>query len=381
MKIYLEQLATEALGIPKGMMEATDFVWNKMMDIWAADMERQGYVDKELGEGDDQTVIVPGPIKIGDEEWDAVEIEWDAQTLKKGSPKIDPIYGGAGFAFQSNLSQNFKRIEGSNNNIIPLRMTIVANMFNTWEDVYDFVNGPLEKEIYVTLAHELKHAFDHRKSVKSTSPKKGVKVQSRGRYEIAANPLGIIRPLDSLNYKVYYSHFIENHVRPTQFLAQLQKDKVTKKEFVKVLQNSDIYSTLQDIKNFSYDELYNSIKTDQSAIGKISKYLVDKGADLDEYSDDELVDELLKLNFERTIEAMRERYIDQAAGYSFSEYSKFLSGTLDKDKNDAMEAVLADISRFGDNYKAFYKYEIKKMNILANKAIRKLAKVYDYLPS
>jgi hypothetical protein len=389
MKIYLEQLATEALGIPDGMMEATDLVWNKMMNIWAGEVEkRMSYGYRMMDRGSTQTIIVPGPIKIGDEEWDAVEIDWDVKTLRQGSPKIDPMSGGGGFSFQSNLSQNFKRIEGANNNIIPLRMTIIANTFNTWEDIYDFVNGPLEKEIYTTLAHELKHAFDHRKGVKSSSSKKGIKAQSRGRYEIAAQPLGIIRPLDSLNYKIYYSHFLENLVRPVQFLAQLQKDKVTKKGFVKALQNSDIYATLQDIKNFSYDELYNNIKTDQYAISKISQYLISKGADIDEYSDDELVNELLNLNFERTIEAMKERYINQAVEDAFERASFFagmdglnVGGFINQDKQEAMESVVNDIDRFGDNFEAFYKYEIKKMNILASKSIRKLAKVYDYLPA
>jgi len=267
-------------------------------------------------------------------------------------------------------------------------MTVIANDYNTWEDIYDFVNGPLEKEIYITLAHELKHAFDHRKGIKSSSSKKGIKAQSRGRYEIAAQPLGIIRPLDSFNYKIYYSHFLENLVRPVQFLAQLQKDKVTKKGFVKALQNSDIYSTLQDIKNFSYDELYNSIKSDQYAISKISQYLINKGADIDEYSDDELVNELLNLNFERTIEAMKERYINQAVEDAFERASFFagmdglnVGGFMNQDKQEAMESVVNDIDRFGDNFEAFYKYEIKKMNILASKSIRKLAKVYDYLPA
>jgi hypothetical protein len=349
-----------------------------MMDVWAADMERRDYVNDEIGKGDEKELIIPGPIRIGDEKWDAAEVTWNVKTVVANSPRIDPQYMGAGFKFQAELSKaNFKRIEGTPNNIIPLFFSVLVNEYNTWEDVYDFVDSDIKSEIYPVLAHELKHAFDHRKQ-----GKKGIKAQSRGRYETVANAVGI-QSLYDFNYKVYYTHFLENLVRPSEFLAQLENEKVTKKEFLSTLRNNRIYTKLQSIQNYSYDELINNIINDPSAISFISRRISDDGGDVDQYSKIELAKEVLKLNYEEVIEIMREKYINQAIGNSFREYSAFLNDTLsdiNKEKNDAMEEVLADISRFGDNYEAFYKYEIKKMNILAGKTIRKLARIYDYLP-
>ena len=389
MRIYLEQLAVEALGIPEGMMEATDYVWDKMMKIWADDMDpaKRRYGIEQLFGGGVKEVVIPGPIKIGDEEWDKVTVEWNVKTLRSGSPKIDPMYGGAGFGFQSNLASNFKRIEGAPSNIIPLQMIIVANETNTWEDIYDAVNGPLEKEVYKTLAHELKHAFDHRKDTESTSPKKGIKAQSRGRYSLSSNQLGI-KSIDSFNYKVYYTHFIENLVRPVELLAKFRKDNVTKKDFYNALKQSDAYKMIKDIEDFSYEKLVESIKQDPVAISAITRRLIGQGKDPDAFTEDDLVQEVLQLNFENSIEAMKDMYIDMAVEGGFERSAFFMgldgldvSNYINQDKQEAMEDVVNDIGRFGNNYEAFYKYEIKKMKILANKTFRKLAKIYDYLPA
>jgi hypothetical protein len=49
MRIYLEQLANEALGIPNGILEMADVVYEEMMNEWAADMKREGYRNISLG--------------------------------------------------------------------------------------------------------------------------------------------------------------------------------------------------------------------------------------------------------------------------------------------------------------------------------------------
>jgi len=379
MRIYLEQLANEALGIPDGILEMADVVYEEMMNEWAMDMEKNKYkYPQMLGKGSDTSFILRGPYTIKDETWDDIEVVIDIQTfVKQGNsiviPRYDPIFAGAGFSFQSSIDNNFKRLKTTPSNKIPLTIRLIFNEDNTWEDAYDFANTKLEDKIKETLAHELKHAFDSRK-------KSEQKFTSRSRYDVATQQTPI-QSLNSFNYKVYYTHYVENLVRPVEFAKYLQNKKVTKQEFLQKLKDSDVYKILDEIRSYSYDELVQSIIKDRNAMQFAAQMVGNSGGDIDMLDETQLAEIVLKINYNQVIEAQKDNYL-QAASDSFNEYSKFLSGNYGdegSDKAKAVKDVVADLDRFGKNYKAFYKYEIKKMNMLAEKTLRKLAKLYAYI--
>lgn len=374
MRICLEQLANEALGIPSGILEIADVVYEEMMNEWASDMKNKYKYPNRLGKGSSTTFNLQGPYTIKDETWDNIEIVIDIQTFTKSdNSRYDPLFAGAGFNFQSSLDKNFKRFEAIRSNTIPLTISLIFNEDNTWEDVYDFVNTKLEDEIIGTLAHELKHAFDSRK-------KSDQKFTSRARYSTATQQTQIL-PLNAFNYKVYYTHYLENLVRPIEFAKYLQRKKVTKQEFLKELKNSKVYKILDEIKNYSYDELIQSIVSDTRAMQFAEIIVNDEGGDVDMFNKIQLAEFVLNYNYEKIIEAQKDSYLE-AASNSFAEYGRFLSGNYGdegSDKAKAMKEVITDIERFGKNYKAFYKYEVKKMNILAEKTLKKLAKLYAYI--
>ena len=372
MRIYLEQLANEALGIPDGILEMADVVYEEIMEELAKDMRSEGYKNNRIGKGDDVELYLPGPFTIKDETWDGIVMEIDVATYVKTSHLMyDPQFGGASFRFQSSLDSSFKKMESERSDKINLVLKIVVNEDNTWEDVHDFLNSDLEKQIIETISHELKHAFDLRKKNK-------IKVTDRSRYELSTGRTGI-QALDSFNFKLYYSHYIENSVRPVEFAKYLQLKKVTKQDFLKELRNSDTYNRLNEIKNFTYDELVKSVIQDPQAMGATAQIVGNRGEDVDMLDETQLAEILLEYNYSQIIEAKRDRYLNQATD-TIGEYSSYLNrkyGESDKDK--AVKEVVADLERFGKNYKAFYKYEIKKMNILAKKTQRKLAKLYAYI--
>jgi hypothetical protein len=374
MRIYLEQLANEALGIPDGILEMADVVYEEMMNEWAADMKREGYGNISLGKGTSTTFTLQGPYTIKDETWDDIEVVIDIQTfVKQGSSRYDPIFAGAGFSFQSSIDSNFKRLKTTPSDTIPLTIRLIFNEDNTWEDVYDFDNTELESKIVETLSHELKHAFDSRKKSEQN-------FTSRSRYSVATQQTPI-QSLNSFNYKVYYTHYVENLVRPVEFAKHLQRKKVTKQEFLQKLKDSDTYKILDEIRSYSYDELIQSIIGDKNAIQFAAQRVGDAGEDIDMLDETQLAEIVLDFNYKQIIEAQKDNYLS-AASNSFAEYSRFLSGNYGdegSDKAKAMKEVIADIERFGNNYKAFYKYEIKKMNMLAEKTLRKLAKLYAYI--
>jgi hypothetical protein len=375
MRIYLEQLANEALGIPDGILEMADVVYEEMMNEWAMDMEKNKYKYPQiLGKGSDVSFILRGPYTIKDETWNNIEVKIDIQTFQKqGNLRYDSIFAGAAFSYQSSLEQNAKYLKTVPNSTIPLTFNFVFNEDNTWEDVYDFANTESEGKIREVLSHELKHAFDSRK-------KTDQKFTSRSRYNIATQQIGI-PSLYFFNYKVYYTHYVENLVRPVEFAKHLQNKKVTKQEFLQKLKDSDVYKILDEIRDYSYDKLVQSVIEDKRAMQYATQMVGNSGGDVDMLDETQLAEIVLESNYNQVIEAQKDNYL-QAASDSFDEYSKFLSGNYGdegSDKAKAVKDVMADLDRFGKNYKAFYKYEIKKMNMLAEKILRKLAKLYAYI--
>lgn len=375
MRIYLEQLANEALGIPNGILEMADVVYEEMMNEWAIDMEENKYkYPQMLRKGSDTSFILRGPYTIKDETWNNIEVKIDIRTFqKRGNLRYDSIFAGAAFSYQSSLEQNAKYLKTVPNSTIPLTFNFVFNEDNTWEDVYDFANTESEGKIREVLSHELKHAFDSRK-------KTDQKFTSRSRYNIATQQIGI-PSLYSFNYKVYYTHYVENLVRPVEFAKHLQNKKVTKQEFLQKLKDSDVYKILDEIRDYSYDKLVQSVIEDKRAMQYATQMVGNSGGDVDMLDETQLAEIVLESNYNQVIESQKDDYL-QAASDSFDEYSKFLSGNYGdegSDKAKAVKDVMADLDRFGKNYKAFYKYEIKKMNILAEKTLRKLAKLYAYI--
>jgi hypothetical protein len=376
MRIYLEQLANEALGIPKGILEMADVVYEEMMNAWAGEMKDNKYKFLSiLGKGGDSiTFTLLGPYTIKDEEWTDIKVTIDIRTFRKqGNLRYDSIFAGAAFSYQSSLEQNAKYLETVPSNTIPLTFNFIFNEDNTWEDVYDFANTESEDKIREVLSHELKHAFDSRK-------KTDQKFTSRSRYNIATQQTPI-QSLNSFNYKVYYTHYVENLVRPVEFAKHLQNKKVTKQEFLQKLKDSDVYKILDEIRDYSYDKLVQSVIEDGRAIQYATQLVGNSGGDVDILDETQLAEIVLEVNYKQVIEAQKDNYL-QAASDSFDEYSKFLSGNYGdegSDKAKAVKDVVADLDRFDKNYKAFYKYEIKKMNMLAEKTLRKLAKLYAYI--
>ena len=54
-------------------------------------------------------------------------------------------------------------------------------------------------------------------------------------------------------------------------------------------------------------------------------------------------------------------------------------GAYRPDKRKIMDKFHSEVTRFGDDYEAFFKYEMKNMKETADKMMRKISKLYDYI--
>lgn len=246
---------------------------------------------------------------------------------------------------------------------ITLNIDMIApEEFNDEELVNYFKNN--KRYLVPILAHELKHGYDsYKKPTYNFGKKVDYIVISEGRF---AN----IKPLNDFLYKSYYIHNIENLVRPTELAAEIELDKITPKQFYNFFTKNKIFGTLKKIKDFSYDGLKDELK---SYIGVIDDLLESLDESYD--SDEEKIDRVLELFFINLLNWKTEKiwkffYPVQKEDFLF----QFIRVP---EIDNFINFIYKKLNKYDDDYKSFLINEIKQMNIMGFKMIKKLGKLYE----
>lgn len=211
------------------------------------------------------------------------------------------------------------------------------------------------------FSHELKHFIDV-----IINPKE--KFKDRARYAVSNYIVSqniFERNLTRFSYLIYYIHDIENKVRPTQLYSECLNEKVTQSKFLEKFQNSEIYQTINEIKNLSYYTLFESLRQKMIKNHKMS--------DIESFIETrKYLDLFISTNFKTAASLM-------------GMFSKNLPGkSINTDEmKHVWRMYIKDIS-YSENeqinaQKTFEKM-IKKMKFNAEKLIKKISKIYSILP-
>jgi len=332
----LEQVLNEKLGVPDGILEAAEDIFNKWISILE---KRKGKKNKVF----DFRII---PLEIGDLEVKNIKIE--LKTIKYNNYKfysmhVLPIKGGD-FYFNVNIKTP-----------------------SDWD--IDGLISHLRKESsnYISfISHELKHWYDFNKQ-------KYFRKSDILRFtNLSIIDVEDIKPIDDFLFSMYYISNVENVVRSTEFASRLKSEKVTRKNFLEFLKNDDTYFALNQAKNFSYEKLKDDLK---NYIPEIDKFFKEVGMDKDfkKYNivlqtDKEKIDEFLK-NIKMVIEVYAVSY--------FNELKKFdMLKDFGIKKETSDNVFLKSVGKF-NSVDAFYKHGEKMLNSFGDKMIRKISKLYD----
>lgn len=366
--ISLTQLATEALGVPNNLIEVSEQVYEEVM------YQLSKITDQRLTSK--HKINVAGPFTVGDVNFSEINVTIDIQPIRSNKA----IMLGGAYSFQAGVDQakDYKRLvyapTSTANILINIGLPEDIIKDGTWETVADFVAGPGRKTIMSTLAHELKHAHDQTKL-----SDKGEKIANRLKYSRSTDPTGL-GPVDEFNYYIYYTYFLENLVRPSEFALDLKYKGVTKKGFLRALKSSEIYKNLKRAQSYSYDEMVQKLLKNTS---KIRKAYEEGGVDLSNKTDEQLIDDLLRASYKQKLMDSVRTYANHISR-NVGEMMELLLGPskgkskINKEKKDAFEEVAAEINRY-DNYEDFYRNEEKKIKREADKVLRRLAKLYAYI--
>ena len=212
-----------------------------------------------------------------------------------------------------------------------------------------------------SLAHELKHAYDHYKKPTEYIPK-------MSRYHGVQQTGVPIKPISVFLHYLYFVHGIENLVRPTEFSSLMKSSKISKKDFYNFLTNSEMYTMMRDINNFTYEKLKSELKNYIPQIDGVLNRFTNETFDTDE----EKIDEILRIVYVNLVN----NTLNTTKSIMSNNFFEGLMGFQGK-KNEVFRKIVNYVMRFENNEKKFYLYEEKKFKHISGIMMKKLSKLYS----
>jgi esterase/lipase len=367
MKIIITEkqhkLINEVVGVPDSILDAAEELYDIFLEkIKTINTKKDEYIFKGNVE------IEMGGIKKINIERYVLTVETKEFDEYDDEPKIASMGMLQDFIFDRN--KYMKRVIQTTEAMF--RITYIVNPNWLPEELYNEFNR--DKDNYVSsLAHELKHFYD----------KQSKKIDLMGydaEYQaIMTSPRFGIPIVDSqfLNY-LYYTTIAENLVRPTEIASMIKSKKITKSQFKDFLREDKTYQKLTKIKNFTYEDLVRGISENMDRVDEIM-LMVDENPDI--MTTEQKVDKVLNLvyfslgNEKMDIfENMLTRSDDLSGLFGFM---NAFGISPDPKINKIKEQFFNHISKYQNNVKQYFKDEIKNFHIVADKMIRKIAKLYS----
>jgi len=335
----------ESLGVPEGIIDSTELLYKKILS------EIQSLDDiSEDFEFDLSTNITISDFK-----------------LKKISIIIDFVetdqvnevrFYSMSFHHQSRYEDG-KIISKPYSGGIKLSIGIAYPEGTTAEEVKKYFKDE-KNDLITSLAHELKHSYDDFK--KPVSGLKGI----TNYFGIQRTNFGI-KPISDFLFSLYFTHSIENLVRPSEFATLMNLNKINKKDFYNFITSSEMYNKLKNAYNFSYEGLVNDLKSNIPQIEHLFSY---KGWDIPG-NDNELIDEFLRIVYVNIVNNTIGKLKELMTENLFEEFLGFIG-----DKDRIFNSVAKFASRFENREQDFYKYEEKRMKYVSEKMMKKIVKLF-----
>jgi hypothetical protein len=245
-------------------------------------------------------------------------------------------------------------------------ITIVAPENFTREDIINYFTEN-KKELLPPIAHEFKHIYDEEKKEYEVYSDRSQYIAGRELMDIDLEELKL------LGYYIYFTHGIEALVRPSEILAYLTENKISKKEFLNFLNDNKTYETLKDINKFSVNEMRETLK--KNHMDEVNKYLEKNSSRYrKEFSDDKKLDLLFAEWYMKYVETDATFYQNLITDGPFES----LFG-LPENKLKALQRHVDRLGRFAKKPLEYFDYIENYLKVISGETLKKIAKLYDFL--
>lgn len=352
MKEIIRQILREELGVPKGLLDVSKTVFDDFKNYFLSALDES--------QNEYNFVVVPTKeAKIGDMTID--EVVFDIQIHEDNRfDEVDVARMGVSFQARIEKTKKPKVVSKDYDGIVEFEIHFVTPEGWKEQDVIDYLQNN-RSELLSSFSHELKHVYDGYK--KPTSP-----LSERIDYETAKKLMEMFPPLRKFSFVLYYTHVIENLVRPTELASAIESNEITKQNFIEFIKNQKTYQYLTYGKNLTLESLKEKLMT---KIPEIENLFDVADVEYDGMSDTEKVEKLLELYFMNMTNNKVEMFVDGLADDIFEKLFGF-SG----EKFATAEKYQNQFRKFIDTPEDFFKKEISEINKTSDKVLRKLLKLY-----
>ena len=348
----IRRVLKEAVGVPDGVVETAEKVYNQVMK----NIKSIG----SIGEDEEISLGLNGDYNISDYEFKKIDL--DLEIFR--TPKVDVgTIAGMSFRFDSQLNdKTLKLVHFPTKNKIELSITIAIPEDGDLNSVIQELERNRQSSIS-SLSHELMHAYDKSKKPESHPTQ-------RANYDAYQNIRFGIEPIDEFLHNLYFTHSIENIVRPSEVAADLKVGNIDKKGFLEFLKNNRVYKKLKEIYNFSYEGFKTELL---DHVDLIRTRLEQSGLEDIPEDDYELVNTVLELLMINIVNGKAKSLKNDLTTDIFEELLGF-SGK----KEEVFRKYLKKIQKY-ENYDDFFKNEEKMFKQVSSNLMKKIHKLYSIL--
>lgn len=343
----IKNIINERLGVPENIADAGEFLYDKIIGLIPNSIHIDDLVEEEFK--------IPANFQVSDMPIRRFIINFTFDEYPENT------LAGAQHESDSELSNDFTIKTNPSNEIkITLRIFGDKNMSGT--DVKNILSKDKHRMISI-LTHEIKHHYDDFKKNYET-------IKTRIDYTSKSNVnIGVITTINNFILDTYYVHNIENLVRPSELYSNIKTGKITKSQFYKFFTKHHIFERLKKIKNITYENFIENLKNN---IDEIKNAFDSNNINYDGLTDDQIVKKLLEITVNK-LANFKDSGMQDMLVRSFSEQFFGLRGN----KKKFFDSYIRKLEFDTNNPETFFKKEIKIMSFLADKMIKKLAKLYD----
>jgi len=358
-----KKMITEAVGVPEGIIDEAEKLYNFIS-------EQLKRIDTKESEYEFGSTF---EINILDLNLKEVTVEVSVETVDDYDGEM--VIGSMGVYSQSRFESGIKMVIVLQNYELNLSLNFIAS--ENWEpsDIYKSFTKDSIDTISI-LAHELKHRYDK-------SKKKIGQLGKFTKYRVYTSS-GIrfgIPVLDDFMGKSYFINSIENLVRPTEIATRMKLKNITKEQFYDFITNDQTYVEIKNIRDFTFDKLIEGLKNEMDGIDRLLRHIK---LNPDEMSEGEKISKVLELVYINIVNAKVNIFDDHF--YNTKDkmdqlFSQFIGTSIvDKEKEKIRNKYVSRIIRYQNDPVQFFKDECRNFNILGDRMVKKISKIYSLIP-
>lgn len=344
----------EVVGVPAGILKSAEQLYNNLLNALedTNDMEFvfRGTYKEEFS--------FPTKFKINELDITSVDVLVNYNVVKNDKLEL------AGAGYMGELGVNYRRfmvifMNEPNEVNLSMDFLIPNDREIVFEELIEYMYE--NKSLIVsTLAHELKHAYDGFKR-----PNRKITTQADYQANTKAEGYGI-GAFRKFYMMLYLATTIEQLVKPTEVASRMNIGNINQKDFLEFLLKDRTYEDFNNLRNYSMDELISDLLRQEKKLRSFDQFK--------NLSQEEFINQLLKAGY---INLTQEK-IDSVEEFVLKDNDRLLNMMgVDTPNMEYFIKQVNNYKKYANNPKDFFIKEIKFLNIVGDKMIKKLGKLYS----